>query len=49
MGFERPVINRQLGLAVRLETGMVLSVADGERRDVVHVTAEGPTVLSEQL
>ena len=48
MGFERPVINRQLGLAERLETGMVLSVADGDRRDVVHVTAEGPVVLSEQ-
>ena len=48
MGFERPVINRQLGLAETLETGMVLSVADGSRRDVVHVTAEGPVVLSEQ-
>ena len=48
MGFERPVINRQLGLAETLETGMVLSVADGDRRDVVHVTAEGPVVLSEQ-
>ena len=48
MGFERPVINRQLGLAETLEAGMVLSVADGDRRDVVHVTADGPTVLSEQ-
>ena len=48
MGFERPVINRQLGLAGTLEAGMVLSVADGDHRDVVHVTAEGPAVLSEQ-
>ena len=48
MGFERPVINRQLGLAETLEAGMVLSVADGDRRDVVHVTADGPTMLSEQ-
>ena len=48
MGFERPVINRQLGLAETLKAGMVLSVADGDRRDVVHVTADGPTVLSEQ-
>ena len=48
MGFERPVINRQLGLAGTLEAGMVLSVADGDRRDVVHVTADGPVVLSEQ-
>ena len=48
MGFERPVINRQLGLAETLEAGMVLSVADGHRRDVVHVTAGGPMVLSEQ-
>ena len=47
MGFERPVINRQLGLGETLEAGMVLSVADGDRRDVVHVTAEGPVVLSE--
>ena len=49
MGFERPVINRQLGLAETLEAGMVLSVADGDRRDVVHVTGGGPTVLPEQL
>ena len=48
MGFERPVVNRQLGLAETLEAGTVLSVADGDRRDVVHVTADGPTVLSEQ-
>ena len=48
MGFEQPVINRQLGLAEMLEAGMVLSVADGHRRDVVHVTADGPVVLSEQ-
>ena len=29
-----------------LEAGMVLSVADGDHRDVVAVTAEGPEVLS---
>ena len=48
MGFEQPVINRQLGLAEMLEARMVLSVADGHRRDVVHVTADGPVVLSER-
>ena len=48
MGFERPVINRQFGLAETLEAGMVLSVADGDRRDVVHITDGGPTVLSER-
>ena len=48
MGFEQPVIGPQIGVGVRLEAGMVLSVADGERRDVVQVTAGDPTVLSEQ-
>ena len=46
MGFERPVIGPQIGLSERLEAGTVLSVTDGDRRDVVHVTAEGPVVLS---
>ena len=48
MGFERPVIGSQVGLAEQLGAGMVLSVADGRRRDVVHVTATGPVVLSER-
>ena len=48
MGFERPVIGPQIGVGERLEAGMVLSVADGDRRDVVHVTSSGPTVLSER-
>ena len=48
MGFEQPVIGPQIGVGVRLEAGMVLSVADGERRDVVQVTAGDPTVLSKQ-
>ena len=48
MGFERPVINRQLGLAETLKAGMVLSVADGDRRDVVHVTHGDPAALSER-
>ena len=46
MGFERAVIGPQIGLSERLEAGTVLSVTDGDRRDVVHVTAEGPVVLS---
>ena len=46
MGFERPVIGPRLGTGERLEAGMVLSVADGDRRDAVHVTADGPAVLS---
>ncbi|MYB27722.1 MAG: hypothetical protein F4X38_01150 [Acidimicrobiaceae bacterium] len=49
MGFERPVIGPLRGIGERLEAGMVLSVADGDRRDVVHITAEGPVVLSERL
>ncbi len=46
IGFERPVIGPQIGLRERLEAGMVLSVTDGHHRDVVHVTAAGPVVLS---
>ncbi len=45
MGFEQPVIGPQIGLGEQLEAGMVLSVSDGDRRDVVHVTADGPAVL----
>lgn len=48
MGFERPVIGPQLGLDERLAAGMVLSVSDGGRRDVVHITASGPVALSER-
>ena len=48
MGFERPVIGPQIGACERLEAGMVLSVADGDRRDVVHVTEGGPVVLSQR-
>ena len=46
MGFERPVIGPQIGTGERLEAGMVLSVTDGDCRDVVHITAGGPVVLS---
>ena len=46
MGFEGPVIGPRVGLGERLEAGMVLSVADGDRRDVVHVAANGPIALS---
>ena len=48
MGFERPVMGPQIGLGERLEAGMVLSVTDGDRRDVVHVTAGGPIELSKR-
>ncbi len=48
MGFERPVIGPRIGAGERLEAGMVLSVADGDRRDVVHVTEGGPVVLSQR-
>ena len=48
MGFEHPVIGRRIGAGERLEAGMVLSVTDGHRRDVVHVTADGPAVLSQR-
>lgn len=45
-GFERPVLTASLGHGERLEGGMVLSVADGEHRDVVAVTDGAPDVLS---
>ncbi len=48
MGFERPVIGPQIGIGEQLEAGMVLSVTDGNRRDVIHVTAHGPSVLSDR-
>lgn len=48
MGFERPVIGPQIGAGESLEAGMVLSVTDGDRRDVVQVTAAGPVVLSKR-
>ena len=48
MGFERPVIGPQIGSGETLEAGMVLSVADGPRQDVVHVTDADPEVLSER-
>ena len=46
MGFEHPVIGPGLGVGERLEAGMVLSVTDGDHRDVVHVTGDGPVTLS---
>jgi len=46
MGFEKPVMNTRLGTGQVLEQGMVLSVSDGEHRDVVLVTAGEPEVLS---
>lgn len=49
MGFEQPVIGPHIGHGERLEPGMVLSVSDGDRRDVVHVAADGPAVLSKRL
>ena len=48
MGFERPVIGPHIGLGERLEVGMVLSISDGDRRDVAHVTGAGPVRLSER-
>lgn len=48
MGFEQPVIGPGVGAGERLEAGMVLSVTDGHHRDVVHVTADGPAVLSQR-
>ena len=48
MGFERPVIGPQIGIGERLEAGMVLSVTDGNHRDVIHVTASTPVTLSER-
>ncbi len=46
MGFEGPVIDARHGADVALEPGMVLSVSDGEHRDVVEVAAAGPRILS---
>ena len=37
VGFEQPVIGPELGVGERLAAGMVLSVAGGDRRDVVQV------------
>lgn len=48
MGFEHPVIGPGVGAGERLEAGMVLSVTDGHRRDVVAVTGQGPSLLSER-
>ncbi|MEQ8841793.1 MAG: aminopeptidase P family N-terminal domain-containing protein [Acidimicrobiales bacterium] len=48
MGYEKPVITPTLGVGEVLEDGMVLSVRDGDRRDVVAVTATGPVVLSQR-
>lgn len=48
MGFEGPVINTELGTGERLESGMVVSVTDGDQRDVVAVTAEDPVLLSKR-
>ena len=47
MGYERPVLTPTLGTHEVLEAGMVLSVRDGERRDVIAVTATGPERLGE--
>jgi Xaa-Pro dipeptidase len=46
MGFEGPVLDARHGADVALEPGMVLSVSDGEHRDVVEVAAAGPRILS---
>ncbi|MEZ5246349.1 MAG: aminopeptidase P family N-terminal domain-containing protein [Acidimicrobiales bacterium] len=46
MGWERPVLAPGLGHHETLEAGMVLSVTDGEQRDVVAVTTDEPVVLS---
>ena len=46
MGWERPVLTKGLGLHETFEAGMVLSVTDGEQRDVVVVTGTEPHVLS---
>ncbi len=46
MGYETPVLTSSLGRHEVLEAGMVLSVSDGEHRDVVAVTPNGPEVLS---
>ena len=46
MGWERPVLNGDLGFHETLEAGMVLSVTDGRRRDIVAVTDDAPQLLS---
>ena len=46
MGYETPVIDAQRGQGLTLMAGMVLSVTDGDRRDVVAVTDSQPDVLS---
>ena len=46
MGYETPVIDAQQGQGLTLVAGMVLSVTDGDRRDVVAVTDGQPDVLS---
>lgn len=48
MGWERPVLNGDLGFHETLETGMVLSVTDGRRRDIVAVTDDAPLLLSKR-
>jgi hypothetical protein len=46
MGYETPVIDAQQGQGLTLMAGMVLSVTDGDHRDVVAVTDSQPDVLS---
>ena len=46
MGYETPIIDAQRGQDLTLVTGMVLSVTDGDHRDVVAVTSGEPDVLS---
>ena len=46
MGYETPMIDAQRGQDLTLMTGMVLSVTDGDHRDVVAVTGGKPDVLS---
>jgi hypothetical protein len=45
-GFERPVLTATLGRTERLASGMVVSVADGDHRDIVAVADTGADVLS---
>ena len=46
MGFERPVLDPDHGHNEILEAGMVLSVSQGDHRDVVAVTGGTPRILS---
>ena len=46
MGYETPMIDAQRGQDLTLMKGMVLSVTDGDHRDVVAVTGGKPDVLS---